>query len=133
MVPVDAPAADDAQMDVDIDPTLQAQAGPSSGPKMKSNLRLFPPPLFSRQGIPINYKFSDLLLQAAPIIDLEPPWYNSFKANPASVAVTTVDEKTGEEKTRLINRMRWKGLSPVSISYHDEGVRRAYSIIWSTS
>ena len=132
MVPVDA-QADEAQMEVDIDPTLQPQAGPSAGPKMRSNLRLFPPPLFSRQGIPINYKFSDLLLQVTPIINLKPPSYNSFKANPASVAVTTIDEKTGEEKTRLINRMRWKGLSPVSISYHDEGVWRVCMIDWSTS
>lgn len=46
----------------------------------------------------------------------------SYKANPASVVSTVVDEKTGEEKKRLINRMRWKGLGPASIMFQDEKV-----------
>ena len=37
-----------------IDPELQDEEAPQ--PKMRSNLRLPPPPLFSRQGIPQNYK-----------------------------------------------------------------------------
>ena len=36
---------------------------------------------------------------------------------------TTVDEDTGEEKKRLINRMRWKGYGPASIMFGDANVR----------
>jgi general transcription factor 3C polypeptide 5 (transcription factor C subunit 1) len=32
---------------------------------------------------------------------------------------TTVDEETGEERKRLINRMRWKGYGPASIMFAD--------------
>ncbi|CCL99174.1 uncharacterized protein FIBRA_01189 [Fibroporia radiculosa] len=87
---------------MDIDPDLNA-AGISDPPgsTLKSNLRLFPPPLFSRQVIPQNY---------------------NFKANPASVVTTYVDEETGEEKKRLVNRMRWKGYGPVSITYAEKTV-----------
>ncbi|KAI0951979.1 hypothetical protein AcV7_007922 [Taiwanofungus camphoratus] len=85
---------------MDIDPELTGKED-ASGPKMKSNLRLFPPPLFGRQGIPQNY---------------------NYKANPASVVTTVVDEETGEEKKRLINRMRWKGFGPISINFTDKGV-----------
>ena len=35
---------------------------------------------------------------------------------------TTVDEETGEEKKRLINRMRWKGYGPAAIAFHDSTV-----------
>lgn len=61
VVPADD-GTNDAQMDVDIDPALQTQLPPPSTaePKMKSNLRMFPPPLFSRQGVPINYKYVGL-------------------------------------------------------------------------
>ncbi|GBE79154.1 hypothetical protein SCP_0203510 [Sparassis crispa] len=69
--------------------------------KMKSNLRLFTPPLFSRQGIPQNY---------------------NYRANTASVVTTVVDEETGEEKKRLINRTRWKGYGPISILFSDKTV-----------
>ncbi|KAH9918126.1 RNA polymerase III transcription factor IIIC subunit-domain-containing protein [Fomitopsis serialis] len=85
---------------MDIDPKLTG-TGASAGPKMKSNLRLFTPPLFSRQAIPQNY---------------------NYKSNSASVVTTVVDEETGEEKKRLINRMRWKGYGPISISFSDTGV-----------
>lgn len=44
-------------MDIDIDPQLIAGSQPEDR-KTKSNLRLFPPPLFSRQGIPQNYLFA---------------------------------------------------------------------------
>ncbi|KAH9940563.1 RNA polymerase III transcription factor IIIC subunit-domain-containing protein [Amylocystis lapponica] len=83
-----------------IDPQL-ASADDPPGPKPKSNLRLFPPPLFSRQGIPQNY---------------------AYKANMASIVSTVVDEETGEEKTRLINRSRWQGFGPIAISFADKGV-----------
>lgn len=42
-------------MDIAIDPALTGDDGPS---KKKSNLRLFPPPLFSRQSVPQNYKYA---------------------------------------------------------------------------
>jgi general transcription factor 3C polypeptide 5 (transcription factor C subunit 1) len=35
---------------------------------------------------------------------------------------TTVDEETGEEKKRLINKMRWKGYGPASIMFVDNYV-----------
>ncbi|KAH7904035.1 transcription factor IIIC, subunit 5, partial [Hygrophoropsis aurantiaca] len=80
----------------EIDPTLAEQSGEAS--TTRSNLRLFPPPLFSRQGIPQNY---------------------NFKANPSSMTTSVINEETGEEKKRLINRGRWKGLGPVAISHSD--------------
>ncbi|KAK7470853.1 tau 95 subunit of transcription factor TFIIIC [Stygiomarasmius scandens] len=67
----------------------------------RSNLRLFPPPLFSRQTIAQGY---------------------NFKANPASIISTVVDNETGEEKKRLINRMRWKGYGPATIAFADTAV-----------
>lgn len=83
-----------------LDPELaatstSAAATPASG---SSNLRLFPPPLFSRQTISQNY---------------------NFKANPASIVTTTIDEETGEERKRLINKMRWKGYGPASIMFSE--------------
>ncbi|KAF5363359.1 hypothetical protein D9756_000874 [Leucocoprinus leucothites] len=71
---------------------------PSLLPVPQSRLRLFPPPLFSRQAIPQAY---------------------NFRANTASVVTTVVDEETGEEKKRLINRMRWKGYGPAAIMFTD--------------
>ncbi|KAI0068897.1 hypothetical protein BV25DRAFT_1866793 [Artomyces pyxidatus] len=91
---------DSQAMDIDIDPQLM-EGSESQPSKPRSNTRLFPPPLFSRQGIPQNY---------------------NFKANPMSVITTTVDEETGEEKKRLINKMRWKGFGPTSIMYAEKGV-----------
>ncbi|EJF63038.1 hypothetical protein DICSQDRAFT_179694 [Dichomitus squalens LYAD-421 SS1] len=87
---------------MDIDPQLLGE-GTSSGTtvRTKSNLRLFPPPLFSRQGVPQNY---------------------NYKANTASIEDIVVDKETGEEKKRLINRMRWKGFAPISVSYSDKNV-----------
>ncbi|KDQ20732.1 hypothetical protein BOTBODRAFT_317063 [Botryobasidium botryosum FD-172 SS1] len=67
----------------------------------KSNLRLLPPPLFSRQGIQQNYDYS---------------------ANVASIVQTIVDEQTGEQKDRLINKHRFKGLSAICIMYEDREV-----------
>ncbi|KXN87859.1 Transcription factor tau subunit sfc1 [Leucoagaricus sp. SymC.cos] len=64
----------------------------------QNSLRLFPPPVFSRQAIPQAY---------------------NFRANTASVVTTVVDEETGEEKKRMINRMRWKGYGPAAIMFND--------------
>ena len=48
---------DPSAMDVDIDPQLVGRAHPEDQhSSQRSNLRLFPPPIFSRQGIPQNYK-----------------------------------------------------------------------------
>lgn len=42
---------------MDIDPQLLGKNhATDTAPRARSNLRLFPPPLFSRQGIPQNYK-----------------------------------------------------------------------------
>ncbi|KAI6003794.1 RNA polymerase III transcription factor IIIC subunit-domain-containing protein [Pisolithus albus] len=79
----------------EIDPQLTDQT------LSRSNLRLFPPPLFSRQGIPQNY---------------------NFKGNPASMVATLVDEDTGQERKRLINKGRWKGYGPATISFSDSNV-----------
>lgn len=107
IVPIEGSASEIA-MDIDfnLDPRLTGRPAPPSqpeglsppGPSMRSNLRLFPPPLFSRQTIPQAY---------------------NFKSNTASMVSTTVDEETGEEKKRLINRMRWKGYGPASIMFTD--------------
>ncbi|KAH9998354.1 RNA polymerase III transcription factor IIIC subunit-domain-containing protein [Russula vinacea] len=89
-------------MDVDIDPQLVGRSHPEAQHStQRSNLRLFPPPIFSRQGIPQNY---------------------NFKANPMSTVTTFVDETTGEEKERLINKGRWKGFGPTSVSFAEKGV-----------
>ncbi|KAH8106055.1 RNA polymerase III transcription factor IIIC subunit-domain-containing protein [Cristinia sonorae] len=92
-----------AETDMVIDPQLlsDSQQTESTAVEMKSNIRLFPPPLFSRQSVPHNY---------------------NFKANTASIVSTTLDESTGEEKKRLINRMRWKGYGPASVYYTDKDV-----------
>jgi general transcription factor 3C polypeptide 5 (transcription factor C subunit 1) len=39
-----------------------------------------------------------------------------------SVVTSTVDEETGEEKKRLVNKMRWKGFGPATIMYSDPEV-----------
>ena len=46
----------------------------------------------------------------------------SFKADPISTVTTIVDERTGEEKERLINKGRWKGSGPMSVSIAEKGV-----------
>ncbi|KIJ70265.1 hypothetical protein HYDPIDRAFT_78440 [Hydnomerulius pinastri MD-312] len=81
----------------EIDPELAEQSGQATS-ATRSNLRLFPPPLFSRQGIPQNY---------------------NFKSNPASMVTAVIDEETGEERKRLINRGRWKGYGPATITFAD--------------
>ncbi|KAI0092586.1 RNA polymerase III transcription factor IIIC subunit-domain-containing protein [Irpex rosettiformis] len=90
---------DGADMDTDIDPQLVGEK--ESSKKIRSNLRLLPPPIFSRQNVPQLY---------------------NFKTNPASVLTAVIDEETGEEKKRLINRMRWKGYGPIAINFSDKDV-----------
>ncbi|KAF9470465.1 hypothetical protein BDN70DRAFT_821342 [Pholiota conissans] len=97
-----------AEMDIDmnLDPRLfdippTPEAPPTSEVPTHQPLRLFPPPLFSRQTIPQGY---------------------NFKANTASMKSTTIDEETGEERKRMINRMRWKGYGPASIMFADAHV-----------
>ncbi|OJA20879.1 hypothetical protein AZE42_00865 [Rhizopogon vesiculosus] len=82
----------------ELDPALAEQSEQSS--ETRSNLRLFPPPLFSRQNVPQNYK----------------------RANPASIVTSVINEETGEERKRLINKGRWKGHGPTTISYSDPNV-----------
>jgi hypothetical protein len=100
----------------------------------RSNLRLFPPPLFSRQGISQVYKFvlcSVAVRTREPLIVI----FSSFKANPASIVSTVIDEETGDEKKRMINKMRWKGTGPASILFIDKSVDRqelAEVCIWLT-
>ncbi|KAM5532733.1 hypothetical protein V8D89_013625 [Ganoderma adspersum] len=98
---ITAAEADPSAMDIDPQLLGGHAADSNADPKTKSNLRLFPPPLFSRQGVPQNY---------------------NYKANTASVETIVVDEDTGEEKKRLINRMRWKGFGPIAVSYTDKNV-----------
>ncbi|KAJ7774340.1 RNA polymerase III transcription factor IIIC subunit-domain-containing protein [Mycena maculata] len=102
MVPV-ASSSQDGDVDMNLDPELTGIPLPEPDPNqpMRSNLRLFPPPLFSRQTLPQLY---------------------NFKPNPASMVSTTVNEETGEEKKRLINKMRWKGYGPLSISFAERKV-----------
>ncbi|KAJ7431284.1 RNA polymerase III transcription factor IIIC subunit-domain-containing protein [Mycena galericulata] len=103
MVPVAASSSQSTDIDMNLDPELTGIPLPERNPDqpMRSNLRLFPPPLFSRQTIPQFY---------------------NFKPNPASMVSTTVNEETGEEKKRLINKMRWKGYGPLSISFSERQV-----------
>ncbi|KAJ3813106.1 RNA polymerase III transcription factor IIIC subunit-domain-containing protein [Lentinula aff. lateritia] len=72
---------------------------PSSNQALRSNLRLFPLPIFSRQGIAQSYKLV-------------------HRRNPASIVPTVVNEETGE-KRRMNNRMRWKGYGPATIAFLD--------------
>jgi len=58
---------------------------------------------------------------------------SSFKANPNSRVVTIVDETTGVEKKRYVNKDRWKGYGPVTAMYTDSGVSRVHSVCEYTS
>ena len=124
---------DPSAMDVDIDPQLVGRAHPEDQhSSQRSNLRLFPPPIFSRQGIPQNYKCVPSLRSATrsdTLFYLLRPCFGlfSFKPNPMSTPTTVVDEKTGEEKERLINKGRWKGYGPTSVSFVEKGVGESSS------
>jgi general transcription factor 3C polypeptide 5 (transcription factor C subunit 1) len=122
---------DPSAMDVDIDPQLVGRAQPEAQHStQRSNLRLFPPPIFSRQGISQNYKYvaPGLLNTLMYVYDysMVVVRYFSFKANPMSTVTTVIDEKTGEEKERLINKGRWKGFGPTSITFSEKAVGQYY-------
>lgn len=87
--------------DVVMAAPLEHPAPQQQPPPPSTSLRMFPPPLFSRQTIPLMY---------------------NLKANPSSIVSTTVDEITGEEKKRLVNRFRWKGYGPATILFSDTNV-----------
>ncbi|EJU06250.1 hypothetical protein DACRYDRAFT_73628 [Dacryopinax primogenitus] len=74
--------------------TKGASSDPSAQPT--SNLRLFPPPRFSRAAVPALY--------------------NSRK-NIASIPVTVTDPTTGEERTRYQNKFRHSATPIATISY----------------
>ncbi|KAG8738626.1 tau 95 subunit of transcription factor TFIIIC [Ceratobasidium sp. 428] len=102
--PQSSATVDPNRMDVDVNPdipttsttAIEKDAGP------KSQLKLIPPPLFSRQGIPQHY---------------------NLKQNPMSVIHTTVDPTTGEETRRYIHKHRLKGsMAPAAISWENEKV-----------
>ncbi|KAF5369933.1 hypothetical protein D9758_001240 [Tetrapyrgos nigripes] len=112
--PSPSPKPPQTDFDMNLDPRLLGEQNspqtPASNPSSalpepvqteKSNLRLFPPPLLSRQTISQAY---------------------NFKANPASIVSVSVDGETGEERKRLINRMRWKGYGPATIAFTDTTV-----------
>lgn len=42
---------------------------------------------------------------------------------------TAVDEETGEERKRVINKMRWKGYGPASIMFTDAQVRTVLTVV----
>jgi hypothetical protein len=104
-----------------LDPALQS---PEETTVSYGNLRLFPPPVFSRQGIPQNYLYVHSALLCLLLTSC------SFKTNPASIVSTIIDEETGEEKKRLVNRMRWKGYGPASIQFTDPLVSIFISLLY---
>jgi general transcription factor 3C polypeptide 5 (transcription factor C subunit 1) len=111
-----------------IDPQLSDEPVGNS-PAMKSNMRMFSPPLFSRQNVPQHYGYSFSKIVYTLYTHLQP----RFKANSASVVTTSTNEETGVETKRLINRMRWKGYGPTSILFTEPGVSGPLSYPWSVS
>lgn len=104
-----------------IDPGLCGEPS-TAAVETKSTMRAFPPPLFSRISIPQQYKWVvSLFSPRCRCVELRP----SFKANPNSRVVAVVDEATGVEKKRYVNKDRWKGYGPVAAMYSDSGVRLA--------
>ncbi|KAG8724936.1 tau 95 subunit of transcription factor TFIIIC [Ceratobasidium sp. 395] len=102
--PQSSTIADPNHMDMDIDPNLPTTSTTAitKDTVPKSQLKLIPPPLFSRQGIPQHY---------------------NLKQNPMSVIHTTVDPITGEETRRYIHKHRLKGsMAPAAISWENEKV-----------
>ena len=41
-----------------------------------------------------------------------------------------VDEETGEERKRVINKMRWKGYGPASIMFTDAQVSTSLTVMY---
>ena len=54
--------------------------------------------------------------------------YGSFKKNPASQKVTIINEETGEEKERYVNKMRWKGGGLISIMFSEPKVSSQHDV-----
>ena len=46
-----------------------------------------------------------------------------------SVETTVVDPVTGQEKKRLINRMRHRGIGPIALQYSDRPVRPLFQTL----
>ncbi|KAJ7699882.1 RNA polymerase III transcription factor IIIC subunit-domain-containing protein [Mycena rosella] len=104
MLPATASSSQGPDIDMNLDPELTGIPLPEPNPDqpMRSNLRLFP----------LRYSAGRHSRSRTSF----------FKPNPASMVSTTVNEETGEEKKRLINKMRWKGYGPTSISFSDRQV-----------
>src|SRR6266404_3089652 len=69
---------DPSSMEVDIDPQLVRRVHPEAQlSTQRSNLRLFPPPIFSRQGIPQNYKCVAVCPTLCAHILCSPRWLGS--------------------------------------------------------
>lgn len=51
-----------------VDPQLLGSDSLDEGPPLRSNLRLFPPPIFSRQNVPQPYKYIICLLVRLPFM-----------------------------------------------------------------
>lgn len=47
-------------------------------------------------------------------------YINSYKANPMSILQKEIDEETGLEKERLVNKQRFKGLTMIQINFEQE-------------
>lgn len=107
-----------------IDPELSGEPSIATAEK-KSTMRTFPPPLFSRISIPQQYRWVYPFLPRYQSAKFR----SSFKANPNSRVVTVVDEATGAEKKRHVNKDRWKGYGPVTAMYSDSGVGLANNCI----
>jgi general transcription factor 3C polypeptide 5 (transcription factor C subunit 1) len=86
----------------------------SDGESQRSNVRVFPPPLFGRQHTSQNYKSVFLSVHLTWLIR-----NRSYKPNPTSIETTVVDPTTGEERTRLVNKQRWKGWAPIAVQITD--------------
>ncbi|KAK9899970.1 hypothetical protein P389DRAFT_165068 [Cystobasidium minutum MCA 4210] len=76
-------------------PTMQQYRFPEPSEDFEHNLHLLPPPVFSRLTLPQIY---------------------AYRANPLSIPAT-VTKPDGTEVTRLINKGKYKGVLPVTISF----------------
>ncbi|CAK5263051.1 unnamed protein product [Mycena citricolor] len=106
LVPVMSPESSSTDMNAmtNLDPALERTPDDAEAQRQprQSNLRLFPPPLFSRQALPQPYKY--------------------FQGQSGIHGNVDRQRRNGEEKKRLINKMRWKGFGPISLSFSDRQV-----------
>lgn len=54
----------------------------------------------------------------------------SFKPNSASMVATVINEETGEERKRLINKGRWKGYGPATVTFGDLNVGSCLGLLF---